>query len=139
MKTKTTKKTTLPKKPITKRDKYMYDLGAVQQAKVFEKKLEEETEYASQSLKIDIPHDFSVTGTNGTNSKDWSKFSPRKEILNDYVDYSKPVKFIGEGEFVPDNNVLTKIIITLLVVSLLTVLYFAGVADQDALNAGFIH
>ena len=30
---------TLPKNPVTKRDKYMYDLGAEQQAKVFEKHL----------------------------------------------------------------------------------------------------
>ena len=28
---------TLPKKPVTKRDKHMYDLGAKQQAEVFEK------------------------------------------------------------------------------------------------------
>lgn len=32
----TTKKTTLPKKPVTKRDKHFYDMGAEQQAKVFE-------------------------------------------------------------------------------------------------------
>lgn len=32
----TTEKTTLPKKPVTKRDKHFYDMGAEQQAKVFE-------------------------------------------------------------------------------------------------------
>ena len=31
------KKTTLPKKPVTKRDKHFYDMGAEQQAKVFDK------------------------------------------------------------------------------------------------------
>lgn len=31
-----TTKTTLPKKPITKRDKYFYEMGAEQQADVFD-------------------------------------------------------------------------------------------------------
>ena len=38
----TTKKTTLPKKPVTKRDKHFYDMGAEQQAKVFVKQFNKE-------------------------------------------------------------------------------------------------
>lgn len=44
----TTKKTTLPKKPVTKRDKHFYDLGAEQQAKVFDK-----MHTATSSIEVD--------------------------------------------------------------------------------------
>lgn len=65
---KTTKKTTLPKKPVTKRDKHMYDLGAKQQAEVFEK--------AYAHLEGELV----------------AKQTPRKDLLNDY---QKPIKIVA--------------------------------------------
>ena len=91
---KTTTKITLPKKPTTKRDKHFYDMGAKQQAEVF-------------------------------NQKDWSKFSPRKELLNDYQEPITDYK-------------INWTFITLLVLGLLALLY-AMHGDQQALNAGLIH
>lgn len=111
----TTKKITLPKKPTTKRDKHMYDLGAKQQAEVF-------------------------------NQKDWSKFSPRKELLNDYQEtfnQEKVIKKINEtlGDNYQEPITDFKInwtVIALLVLGLIAFLY-AMYGDQQALNAGLIH
>ena len=47
----TTKKTTLPKKPVTKRDKHFYDMGAEQQAKVFVKQFNKESEDEFENYK----------------------------------------------------------------------------------------
>ena len=61
MKVRVSKKVSLPKKPVTKRDKHMYDLGAKQQAEVF----------ANNYGHLD----GEIMATSP---------SPRKEILNDY-------------------------------------------------------
>ena len=112
---KTTTKITLPKKPTTKRDKHFYDMGAKQQAEVF-------------------------------NQKDWSKFSPRKELLNDYqkaFNQEETIKRINEAISNSYEEPITDYkfnwtLITLLVLGLLALLY-AMHGDQQALNAGLIH
>ena len=58
------KTTTLPKKPVTKRDKHMYDLGAKQQAEVF------------NNTYGHLEGEIIATKT------------PRKDLLNDY---QKPI------------------------------------------------
>lgn len=87
-------KTKIPKKPTTKRDKHFYDMGAKQQAEVF-------------------------------NQKDWSKFSPRKELLNDYQEPIADYK-------------INWTVIGFVILFLLAFLY-AMHGDQQALNAGLIH
>lgn len=112
---KTTKTTTLPKKPTTKRDKYFYDMGAKQQAEVF------------NSL---YPHKINnYTDEDFEKQLRWNewfgKINPRKELLNDYQEPITDYK-------------INWVVITLLVLGLLVLLY-AMHGDQQALNAGLIH
>lgn len=57
--------------------------------------------------------------------KNWAKFSPRKELLNDYQEPITDYK-------------INWTLITLLILGLLAFLY-AMHGDQQALNAGLIH
>lgn len=110
----TTKKVTLPKKPVTKRDKHFYDMGAKQQSEVFESAHRYLIESPAEMYKIIQD-----------SQKDWSKFSPRKEILNDYQEPITDYK-------------INWTVIGLVILGLLAFLY-AMHGDQQALNAGFIH
>lgn len=101
---------TLPKKPTTKRDKHFYDMGAKQQAVLFNKLQEEHRLNLEQVLR---------------DSKDWSKFSPRKELLNDHQEPITDYK-------------INWTVIGLVILFLLAFLY-AMHGDQQALNAGLIH
>ena len=67
-----TTKTTLPKKPVTKRDKHFYDLGAKQQAEVFNNTYGHlEGEILAKTPRKELLNDYQEPITNDS----WLKFS----------------------------------------------------------------
>lgn len=78
---KTNKKTTLPKKPVTKRDKHFYDLGAEQQAEVFVKT------FSSAYDKIDRHAD-----------EKWQRFYGKTVEIKDEI-YPGAIRKMSEKEF----------------------------------------